>query len=150
MLTPWEFERQCGERGRALKATALTPGHAAAEGAMDGCEGDDGDQGEELRRRVQHEADPWADPAEMPEVEHADAVKLYRQAFDAPTGYPAMGQVSPEAFRRGPVTAGEAAYSPAYDVSARPVPVPSGTLNAAAITLPLITSGQSAPSAGRF
>jgi hypothetical protein len=77
----------------------------------------------------------------------ADLGKRYNQAFDVPSGYPQPARVSAEDFRRGAIVAGEAAYSPAYAPPARPVPVPPGTLNAAAITRPLMTGGQSRPSA---
>ena len=76
---------------------------------------------------------------------HADLGKLYRQAVNAPDGYPPFGHVNPEAFP--PITAGEAAYSPGYDPSARPVPVPSATLIAAAVSRPPLTDGRAARSA---
>ena len=83
----------------------------------------------------------------MPEVARVDVGKLYRDAVNVPTGYPLPGHVSPEAFRRGPITAGEAAYGVSYDPSARPVPVPAATLSASAVTRPLMTGGQSRASA---
>ena len=56
MLTPAEFSRQCDERDRALKG-GVTPLHSACEAGMDGPD-DEEDQGEEVRRRVQYQADP--------------------------------------------------------------------------------------------
>jgi hypothetical protein len=129
--------------GEAHKADqALTPQHAAAEAAMDGCD-DDEDQAEEVRRRVRHLADP-GQPG-VPEVAEADLGKRFSQAFDVPSGYPAPGRMDPEAFRRGAIVAGEAAYSVGYATPARPVPVPSETLSAAAITRPQLTEGHSWP-----
>lgn len=135
------LERQARER--AVKAAALTPQHAAAEAAMD-CDGDEG-QAEEVRERIRHQAEP--EPVDAPEVVHADLDKMFRDAANAPSGYPPFGHVNAEAFRRGPITADHAAYSPAYDPPARPVPVPQGAMNAAAITRPLMTDGQSRASA---
>lgn len=146
MLTPWEIDLRIEKQERAARDAGLTPRHSAAAAGLEAGDGEDDDEAEEVRRRVQHQAEPY--PPDAPEVVHADLDKAYRQAFDAPTGYPGMARVSPEAFRRGPIAAGEAAYGIDYDVSARPVPVPSGTLGAAAIGRPLITGGQSAPSAG--
>lgn len=118
MLTPAEFSRQCDERDRALKG-GVTPLHSACEAGMDGPD-DEEDQGEEVRRRVQYQADPVL--PDLPEVSVADLGKRFSQAFDTPSGYPAMSTVNPEAFRRGPIVTGEAAYSPGHDPSARPVP----------------------------
>ncbi len=145
MPTPYEIEQRIAQQ--ALKAEALTPQHSAAEAAMGGGDDDEAEEAERLRRRVQHLADPYSEPTEAPEVAHVDVGKLYRQAVNVPTGFPPFGHVNPEAFRRGPVTAGQAAYSPGYDPSARPVPVPSATLSAAAVTRPLLTDGRAAPSA---
>jgi hypothetical protein len=143
MLSWYEIDRRCA--GLALKAGAPTPGHSAAEGAV----GADSvtDDAERRRRRVQHEADPYADPAEVPEVAHADLAKRFDQAYDTPDGYPRLRPVHPEQFRRGPITGGEAAYSPGYEAPARPVPVPSATLAPGMISRPLITGGQSRPCA---
>ena len=97
------------------------------------------------REHVQHEVDPYMH--EAPEVAHLDVGKLYRQALDVPAhpDFPAPGPISPEAFRRGPVDAGEAAYSPGYAPPGQAVPVPSATLTAAMITRPLLTDGQARP-----
>jgi hypothetical protein len=111
---------------------------------MGACD-DEEDQAEEARRRVEHEADPYLH--EAPEVAEADLGKRFSQAFDVPSGYPAPGRVDPEAFRRGPIVAGEAAYGVGYASSARPMPVPSATLSAAAVSRPLMTDGQSRASA---
>ena len=113
-----------------------------------GCE--EGEEGEEgraavLRRRIQHQAEPY--PPEAPEVAEADLGKRYNQAHDIPSGYPQPARVTAGDFRRGPITGDHAAYSPGYSPSARPVPVPSATLSAAAITRPLMTDGRAAPSA---
>jgi hypothetical protein len=142
MLTPGEIDRIIEQR--ALKAEALTPAHSAAEAAMGG-EDDDEGQAEELRRRIQHQAEPY--PLEVPEVAEADLGKRYSQAWDAPSGYPPLRQVSAEEFRRGPVTAGEAAYGVNYEPPARPVAVPSATLDPGMISRPLLTAGQSLPCA---
>lgn len=146
MLTPYEIEQRIAQRAQMSKAEALTPAHSAAEAAMGtGDDDDEAEAAERLRRRIQHEADLY--PPEVPEVAHADLGKLYRQAVNVPEGYPPFGHVNPEAFRRGPITGGEAAYSPGYDPAARPVPVPSATMNAAAITRPLMTDGRARPAA---
>ena len=147
MLTPFELEQRLEQRARILKAEALTPQHAAAEAAMGACddEEDQAEEAEEVRRRVQHEADPYLHDA--PEVAHADLGKRFDQAYDTPAGYPQMGAVSPETFRRGPIVTGEAAYGPGYCPPARRVPVPSATVSAAAIARPLMTGGQSRPCA---
>lgn len=146
ILSAYEMNQRIEQqaRERALKAQAATPLHTAAEAGMEGQDGDE-DQAEEVRERVRHLADPY--PPDAPEVAHADLGKLFRDAVNVPTGYPLPGHVSPEAFRRGPVTAGEAAYGVSYDPSARPVPVPSSALSAASVTRPLITDGRSAAAA---
>lgn len=144
MLTPWEIDLRIAQRDRAAKAAGLTPQHSACEAGLGDGDGEE-DQAEAARRRIQHEADPV--PPDAPEVEHIDVGKLYRQAFSAPSGYPAMRQVDAEQFRRGTVTGGEAAYGPDYDVSAQPVPVPDGTLDAAAICRAPLAGGLSRPSA---
>jgi hypothetical protein len=69
-------------------------------------------------------------------VARIDVSKLYRDAASTPSGYPPFGRVDPEAFRRRPIAGGEAAYGVNYDKSARPVPVSSATLSAAAIARP--------------
>ena len=78
-----------------------------------------------------------------------DVGKMYQDALDMPAnpGYPAMRPVNPEMFRRGPVAAGEAAYSPGYAAPGRAVPVPSAVLAPGMITRPLLTDGQSRPCA---
>jgi hypothetical protein len=131
--------RQALLRKAAAEAEAVTPLHSASEAAL----GTHSEQDEDMqrRRRLQHQADPY--PPEAPHVETADLGKLYRDAVSTPSGYPDFGFVNPEQFRRGPITAGESAYSPGYDPSARPVPIPSGTLSAAAGARPLLTDGQS-------
>ncbi len=144
MLTPWEVDLRIAKQERAARDAGLTPQHSAAAAGLEAGD-DDEDQADEVRRRIQHEANLL--PPDAPEVAHADLGKIHRPV-NVPEGYPPFGHVSAEAFRRGPVTAGEAAYGIDYDVSGRPVPVPSETLSAAAIGRPLITGGQSAPSAG--
>jgi hypothetical protein len=142
MLTPYEIDRRCAEL--ALKTGAPTPGHVAAEGAVDGQEPDEAEQ---RRLRFQHLADPLAEPAEVPEVAVADLDKAYRdgQAFQPPAGYPEPRRVSAEEFRRGPLAAGHAAYSAAYEAPGRPVPVASEAMNAARISRPLMTDGRARP-----
>ena len=66
---------------------------------MDSAGDGEEDQAEEARRRVQHQAEPY--PPDVPEVAHADLGKLYRQAVNAPDGYPPFGHVNPEAFPPG-------------------------------------------------
>jgi len=108
------------------------------------------------RSRIQHEADPYASDSDddgcvMDEAIVADLGKRFRNAYDTPSGYPVMDQVDAEMFRRGPTVAGEAAYGPGYAgfaPDACPVPVPSATVSAAAITRPLITEA-SHPLRGR-
>jgi hypothetical protein len=136
MLTPAQIDKKFA--ARALKAEALTPGHSAAEGAV----GAD-DDAEQLRRRVQHEADPYLHEDDLPEVARADLGKRYNEAFDVPSGYPPMRTVDAEQFRRGPITVGEAAYSPAYSQPGRAVPVPTATLAPGMATRPLLTGGRS-------
>ena len=121
----------------ARKHTALTPGHAAAEGAMD----EGAETAEQLRRRVQHEADPGAEDAGAPEM----AGKAFRDAYEVPAEYPQVPRVSAEAFRRGPIPAGQAAYSPGYEEPRWSVPVPSGVLAPEMITRGPLTAGQSPP-----
>jgi len=140
MLTRGELDQRYEERARVLKAQAVTPQHSACEAA------EDADAAERRRRRVQHEADPY--PVEAPEVVEADLDKVYRQASDAPTGYPPMVPVvSPEDFRKGPITADHAAYGPGYQPPAYGAPVPSAALTPAMITRPLLEGGQSRPCA---
>jgi hypothetical protein len=142
MLSRWEVDRQFAARALALKAEALTPAHAAAEGAVE-AEGDE--DAKRRRRRVQHEAEPY--PIEVPEVDCADLGKRYREAFDTPDGYPPMRLVDAEQFRRGPATAGHAADSPGYGPPGQAVPVPSVTLAPGMVTRPLLTDGRSRPCA---
>ncbi len=139
-------------RERAFKARAgaqaqvPTPQHAAAAAANEYA-GDVEEDAEARRRRsrVQHVVDP--PPEVVPEVVPADLGKRYTQAYDTPSGYPQPGRVSPEDFRRGPVTGDHAAYSPGYAPDARPVPVPSAAVSAAAISRPLLTDGRARPGA---
>jgi hypothetical protein len=139
MRTRAEIDRFCD--GLALKAGAPTPGHSAAEGAVGADPGED--DAERRRRRVQHEADPYPDPAEVPEVAHADLGKRYDQTADEACGYPPfVPVVNAEEFRKGPVTAGHAAYSPGYEVPARPH-LPPVHLDAGMISGAPLTEGQS-------
>ena len=149
MLSRWETDRQYATRAAALKAEALTPAHAAAEGAV---EAEDGEDAKRRRReRIQHEVDP-VDPGgpylhEVPEIAHADVPKAFNQAVDVPEGYPPLRPVHAEQFRRGPATEGHAAYSPGYGAPGQAVPVPSATLAPGMVTRPLLTDGQSRPCA---
>lgn len=111
-----------------LKTGAPTPGHSAAEGAVCADDPDEADPAERHRLRIQHQADPCAEPADIPEVDVAELGKRYSQAFDAPAGYPQPHRMDPEEFRRPPVTSGHAAYSPGYASPGRPVPVPDSAL----------------------
>ena len=137
------WDRQALKAAQA--ARSLTPGHAAAEGALDA--DDENERARRRRERVQHEVDPYMH--EAPEVASFDVGKMYRDGLDMPAnpGYPAMRPVSPEAFRRGPVIAGEAAYSAGYAVPGRAVPVPSAILAPGMISRPLLTDGQARPCA---
>jgi hypothetical protein len=68
---------------QALKAAeTLTPGHAAAEGAVEAA--DEDELARRRRNRIRHEVDPLALPAEAPEVASLDLGKMYRQALDVP------------------------------------------------------------------
>ena len=120
---PYEIDRRAEEF--ALKA-AVTPQHAAFEAAVDadGAE----DDAVRRRRRIQHDADPYAEAAEIPEVHVAELGKRYSQAFEVPAGYLQPGRIDPEEFRRAPLAGGQAAYSPGYQVPERPVPVPPSAL----------------------
>jgi hypothetical protein len=86
MKTPLEIDRIWNQQ--ALKtAQSLTPGHAAAEAAVEAA-----DQDELARRRrehIQHEVDPI--PQEPPEVASFDVGKMYRDALSVPANpdYPA-------------------------------------------------------------
>jgi hypothetical protein len=98
---------QMWDRQALTHARSLTPAHAAAEGAID----EGAETAEQLRRRVQHEADPYTEPAEAPEV----AGKAFRDAYEVPAEYPQVPPVPAEAFRRGPIRAGHDALSPGYE-----------------------------------
>jgi len=108
---PMEIDRMCAER--ALKAAQnLTPGHTLAEAAVEVA--DEDDDARRRRERVQHEADPYA--GEFPALAGTGLGKRYTQAYDpAEAGYPVPASISPERFRRGPLTTGEAAYSVGYE-----------------------------------
>ncbi len=139
MLTRYQVDRQFA--AQALKAEALTPQHSAAEAGMD-----DEETARRRRDRVQHEADPYLHEEDLPEVAHADLPKAFDQAVDVPSGYPAMRPVCAEEFRRGPLTAGQEAYSAGYGPG-QAFPVPSATLAPGMITRPVLTDGQSRPAA---
>lgn len=147
MLTNAEFDRVIDRRDLVRKAEVPTPSHSEARAAVEYAEDQEEiAEAERRRRRVQHEVDPY--PEDVPEVVHADLDKVFRQAEGGvPAGYPPMRQVSAEEFRRGPITVGESAYSPAYDSTARLVPVPPAPPAAGMIGRPLITDGQSRPCA---
>jgi len=97
------------------------------------------------RERVQHEVDPYLH--EAPEVDCVDVPKAYNQAVDVPEGYPPLRPVHAEQFRRGPVTADHAAYSPGYAAPGRPVPVPAAALAPGMASRPLPADGRAAPCA---
>ncbi len=132
------------DRTFALKAEAVTPLHAAAAAGLDAR---DADEAERRRQRVQHEADPYLHEDDLPEVAHADLSKAFNQAVDVPEGYPPMRPVRAEEFRRGPLTAGQEAYSPGNGPPGQAMPIPSATLAAGMITRPALTDGQSRPCA---
>lgn len=147
MRTRSEVDRLFTARTIALKGdvpAGLTPQHSAAEAAVDA----DGDEdAERLRRRIQHEADPYLHEDDLPEVAHADLPKAFDQAVNVPEGYPPMRPVHAEDFRRAPATAGHAAYSPGYKQPGRAVPVPSAALTPGMVARPLLTDGRSRPCA---
>jgi hypothetical protein len=145
MRTAMEIDRLLAER--ALKAAeGVTPQHTAASAEV---EAEDGEEAEQRRLRVQHLADPFSVPAEMPEVAHVDVGKLYRDALNVPANpdFPAPGPVNPEVFRRGPVAGDHAACSPGYEAPGWSVPVPTAVLAPGMISRPLLTDGQARPSA---
>jgi hypothetical protein len=149
VLSRYEIDRKFDRQARLAKAARPpTPAHAAAEAANEYA-ADDAEAAEAGRRRehVQHEVDPI--PQEMPEVAGFDVSKMYRDALDMPghPGYPAARPVSAESFRRGPVVAGEAAYSPGYQPAGQPVPVPASTLAPGMATRPPLSDGQARPCA---
>lgn len=145
MLTKSQIDKKFAEQ--ALKAEALTPQHSAAEAGLDAEDTEGPGEAERRRERVQHLAEPY--PPDLPEVDELDCAEMgkrYRQAADTPVGYPSMGSVDPERFRRGPL-AGHAALSPGYEQPGRPVAVPSATLAPGMITRPPLTDGRSRPCA---
>jgi hypothetical protein len=146
MLSRWETDRQFAAWAIALKAEAVTPQHSAAEAAVDAEDVEDAKR--RRRERIQHEVDP-VDPYlhDAPEAAHADLPKAYDQAVDVPEGYPPLRPVHAEQFRKRPVTASHAAYSPGYGPPGRAVPVPSATLAPGMVTRPLLAGGQSRPCA---
>lgn len=123
--------RKAAERRAAQQAgEALTPAHAACEGALGQ---DDDERALEQARRVQHQADPAG------EVAAPDIGKAFRDAFPGPAGYPAPSVMSPG---RGPDHPIPHQGQPAAAAAAA---VPRATLNAADFRRGLITEGQSAP-----
>jgi hypothetical protein len=103
--SPLEID-QMWDRQALKHAQSLTPAHAAAEGAID----EGAETAGQLRRRVQHEADPYTEPAEIP-----GAATKTSGAYEVPAEYPQLRQLSPEVFRQGPITAGHDALSPGYE-----------------------------------
>ena len=146
MLTPSEFDRLCEQRALTLKAAQPpTPGHSAAAAANEYAGDVEANADAQRRRsRVQHAADPYLgddNDCEMGEVVAADLDKRYREAYDTPSGYPAMGTVSPELFRRGLIPAGQSSPGTDYDPPALPAPPPSATVTPGMISRPLVTGG---------
>jgi hypothetical protein len=90
---------------RAVKG-GVTPLHSACEAGVDSPD-DEEDQADEDRRRVQHLADPWSDPAEAPEM-----AKQHPKVYAIPAGYPVPATADPADFRRPALTAGQPAPSP--------------------------------------
>jgi hypothetical protein len=144
VLSRHEIDRKFDEQSRLSKtAQPLTPGHAAAEAANEyAAANEEAAEAERRRRRIQHEVDPYLH--EAPEVASFDVGKVYRDALNVPEhpDFPAPGPVNPEMFRRGPVVAGESAYSPGYAAPGQAVPVPSVTLAPGTATRPLLSDGQ--------
>lgn len=134
-LASAEIRRAAEKRAAQQDAEALTPAHAACEGAIDG---DDDERALEQARRVQHQADPAGEAAE------ADLDKAFRDAAPGPATFPAPSAMSPG---RGPVhpvlTAGHATASPGYQLPGT-FNVPRATLNAADFTRGPLTEGQAA------
>jgi hypothetical protein len=73
-------------------------------------------------------------------VDYADLGKRYTPAYD-PTeaGYPVPTAIHPEQFRRGPVTAGEAAYSAGFEP---PAPMSSLEPQSRLVARALLQDGQ--------
>lgn len=147
-----EIRKAAERRDQLLKAAEPpTPGHSAAAAAIEYARDNaEAAEAERRRARVQHEVDPCLHEAPgVPEVDLAEVGKAYRDGFEVefPADCPPVRRMSAEEFRRAPAAAGHAADSPGSAPPARPVPVPSGTLTAAAISRPLITDGQSRPCA---
>jgi hypothetical protein len=103
------FEIDADELRRDLLKHAgqpLTPAHAAAEGAVD----EHGSSADDAVTEIQEEA------SRGPGIREgvAESSKAFRDAYSVPAEYPQPVQVSPEAFREGPVSAGHQADSPGW------------------------------------
>jgi len=132
MLTKSQIDKKFAGRALTPKMEVPappTPGHSAAEGAVEAGTGEDAKR--RHRERIQHEVDP-VDPYlhDAPEVAHADLPKAYDQAVDVPEGYPPLRPVHAEQFRRAPATA-----------PGRPVPVPSSAMADGMVTRPPLSDG---------
>jgi hypothetical protein len=147
MLTTYQLDRRYAEQ--ALKAGTPTPGHAAAEAAVEAGDQEGAEEARRRRLRVQHEADPCTEPAELPEVTEADLGKRFTQAFDNnAAGYPPMTPPpSAEMFRR-PLTRGQASPGADYEPPSVSVHVPRGLIEAGAISPDLLTGTWSCPVTG--
>jgi len=135
MKIPLEIDQMYARQ--ALKAAqVLTPAHAAAEGAVEAAVEDE--LARRRREHVQHEADPV--PPEAPEVAEVRLGKRFTQAYD-PTeaGYPVPATISPDQFRRGPVTTGQASYSAGYEP---PLPMSSLAPESRLVARALMQDGQ--------
>ena len=89
----------------------VTPLHSACEAGVDSPD-DEEDQADEARRRVQHLADPYSEPAEAPDAAGVDLGKQHGGVYEVPVGYPVPALVNPADFRRPPLTGGHDALSP--------------------------------------
>jgi hypothetical protein len=134
-LASAEIRKAAEQRAAQQAREAITPQHAACEGAVDG---DDDERARERARRVQHLADPAG------EVAAPDMDKAFRDAFPGPAGYPVPSVMSPG---RGPdhpvLQPGQATPSPGYGPPSA-FGVPRATLNAADFRRGPLTEGQSA------
>lgn len=143
-------QANAGLREAAVKRAqeGLTPAHTAAAAGLDGGEHDD-DEAE--AEQVQHFADPFGgyqvvpdevkayrDAASLGPPEHREGTRPFASLPGEVTHPPAHAHppVAPGAFRKGPLTEGQAAVSPGYQppglmpltspCSVMPGPVPGG------------------------
>ena len=112
---------------RMLKGEPVTPQHAACEAAVGAEDRDEPDEAERRRLRVQHEADPYSEPAEAPEVAHADLSKVHGGVYEPPASFPVPGPVCAAEFRRPLLAADHDARSPGYEPPRPSLALPEGS-----------------------